>query len=433
MTGRPSEEESDPRARPENLREAYRVLGLLFVIFVINFADRHVLFILSEPIKRDLSLTDTQVGLLSGAFALFYVTAGLPIARWADTGSRASVISLGMAVWSALTVVCGFARNFPQLLAARVGVGIGEAACTPAAHSILSDLFPTSHRGRAFAIYGMGGSIGGMVGIFVGGHMADLFDWRVAFFVMGVPGLLLALVARYALPDPPRTARGTTSVSETVRFFWSQRALRHLLVGSALHAFAIIGVSAFNSMFFIRVHGLSTGQTATIMTLMALFGTTAGSYAGGLLTDRFGERDLRWYLWLPAIATAISIPFSGAYYFVPVTTLAALFGGLASGLGSFYSGPAAAMTQALVPSSMRAQASAAFLLFNSLVGMGLGPIAVGAISDRLEPTLGAESLRYALLLVCVTNAWAAVHFTLGAKTLREEVSATRALEAAIDA
>ena len=178
----------DDRESPENLRRAYRALALLFVIFVINFADRHVLNILAPDIQKDLELDDTQIGLLSGAFAVFYVIAGFPLARWADQGSRRNIIALGMTIWSALTIACAFVRNFPQLLLARIGVGVGEASCTPAAHSILSDLFPVSHRGRAFAIYGMGGSLGGMVGIFVGGHVAAALLPRPALAPAGHRG-----------------------------------------------------------------------------------------------------------------------------------------------------------------------------------------------------------------------------------------------------
>jgi MFS family permease len=415
---------------PESLARANRVLGLLFVIFAINFADRHVLYILSEPIKIELGLSDAQIGLLSGAFAIFYTFAGFPIARRADQGSRKDIIALGMVVWSALTAAGALVRTFPQLLLVRIGVGVGEAACTPAAHSLLSDYFPPARRGRAFAIYGMGGALGGLLGTFVGGHVADAFGWRAAFLVLGTPGILLALVVRKAIIEPPRGETPQMDFFETLRTLSKLRSLRHLLIGAALHAFAIIGVSAFHAIFFMRVHHLSAGQAATTITLMALFGTMVGSYTGGALSDRFGRRDLRWYLWLPAIATAVSIPFSAVFYLSGPLVMSACFGAVASGLGSFYSGPVAAMTQSLVPLRARAFASALFLFANSLIGMGLGPIAVGTLSDLLEPTYATDSVRYALLLVCVTNIWAVIHFMLGARTLRQEVDANQSAQSA---
>ena len=360
--------------------------------------------------------------MLSGAFAIFYTFAGFPLARWADKGSRRDIISLGMLVWSGMTAAGAFVKTFPQLLLVRVGVGVGEAACTPAAHSLISDYFPPSHRGRAFAIYGMGGAIGSLLGMFLGGHIAEAFGWRAAFLVLGLPGVVLAVVVRKVIPEPPRGETIRPPALETLRTLFRIRALRHLLMGSALHAFATIGVSAFHAMFFMRVHGLSAGDTASILTVMALFGTTVGIYSGGVLSDRAGQHDKRWYLWLPAVATAVSIPFSAVFYLSDAIVVGACFGAVASGLGSFYGGPVAAMTQALVPVRTRAIASATHLFFNAMIGMGLGPIAVGYLSDQLEPRFGGESVRYALLLICVTNVWAVLHFYLGGRTLREELA-----------
>lgn len=430
MPNRQQPTREDHAAAPDS-RRANFVLGVLFVVFAVNFVDRNILYILAEPIKLELELSDAEVGMLAGAFAIFYTFAGFPIARWADRGSRRTIIALGLGVWSAMTAAGALARTFPQLLLARVGVGIGEAACTPAAHSLISDYFPPERRGRAFAIYGMGAAVGGLVGYLIGGFVNEALGWRMALLVVGAPGVVLAFVVRGLIVEPERGASevGRTdrddrpTVREATRALWKLRTIRHLMVGSALHAFAIIGVGSFHAVFFMRVHALDSAEAATVLAMMGLFGSAVGNLSGGVACDAAGRRDLRWYLWLPALCTAVSVPVSAFFYFAPSVALAALLGTVATGLGSFYAGPLVAMTQALVPLRMRALASAVFLFSNSFVGMGIGPVAVGMTSDWLQPRFGVESIRYALLIVVFTNVWAAFHLHRAARTLREEVAA----------
>lgn len=412
-------------------------LGLLIVINSFNYLDRQILSILLEPIKRDLQLSDTALGFLTGiAFALFYTFAGIPIARWADRGMRRTIISLGLAVWSGMTAVTGLAQSFTQLALARIGVGLGEAACTPPSHSLLSDYFPPERRGTALSIFALGVPIGIMTGYLVGGWVNHHFGWRTAFFVVGTPGLLLALLAWATLREPPRghseglrvnesTAR--ESISEVLRFMWRLRSFRHLSLAAALHALYGYGALAFMPAFMMRVHGMTnTAELGLWLGLIAGIFSGIGTFLGGNLSDRLAARrkDLRWYMWLPAWATMLSVPFSFLFYLWPEGRTALLLSIPGAILGPIYLGPTAAMTQGLVKLRMRATASAILLFVINLIGLGLGPQAVGALSDLLAPTYGAESLRYALLSVVVTGSvWSALHYFFAARTLREDLTA----------
>jgi MFS family permease len=420
---------------PVTLSDGYRryALGLLLVVYVFNFVDRQILTILAEAMRLELGLSDTALGFLGGfAFAIFYTLAGIPIARWADRGSRRTIIAIGLFVWSAMTAVTGLARSFGQLAAARVGVGIGEAACSPPAHSLLSDYFPVERRGTAFAIYALGIPIGSAIGTFAGGWIKEIFDWRTAFFVVGLPGILLAVVVRLTLREPPRGLSDPTragyvepeqkSLGEVVGFLWPLRSFRHMSIAAALHAFYGYGAAFFLPVFMIRVHGFSEGELSTYLALIALFGGGLGTFLGGWLGDRLARRDQRWYMWLPGGATAFGIPFAAALYLWPDGYGALLFAVPASLVGAMWLGPTFAMAQGLATPTMRALVSAILLFIINLVGLGLGPQVVGLASDLLKPTLGLESVRYALLWVVLAGAaWSSVHYLLAARTLRQDL------------
>ncbi len=425
-----------PSPAPAPVSEAYRryVLGLLLVVYVFNFIDRQILTILAEAIRLDLGLSDTALGFLGGfAFALFYTLAGIPIARWADRGVRRSIIALGLFVWSAMTALTGLARSFTHLALARVGVGLGEAACSPPAHSILSDYFPEERRGTAFAIYALGIPIGSAIGTFTGGWIKELFDWRTAFFVVGLPGVVLALVVRLTLREPLRglservqtTHTGPReSVREVLRFVLRMRAFRHMSLAAALHAFYGYGAAFFLPVFMIRVHGFSEGELSTYLALIGLIGGGLGTFLGGWLGDRLAVRDQRWYMWLPGLATAVGIPFAAGVYLWPNGYVALLFAVPASLLGAMYLGPTFAMAQGLARPPMRALVSAILLFIINLVGLGFGPQIVGLLSDMLRSELGAESVRYALFwVVLVGAAWSTLHYLLAARTLRADLQA----------
>jgi MFS family permease len=407
-------------------------LGLLVVVYVLNFVDRSILSILLEDIKLAFDVSDTYLGFLSGiAFALLYTVMGIPIARWADRGSRTTIIALAVFVWSAMTAATGLARSFAQLAVARVGVGIGEAGCSPPAHSLISDYFPAERRATALAIYSLGIPIGGAVGFWAGGWLNEFFDWRVAFMVVGLPGCLLAVVVKLTLPEPPRAEREVPGADEkgedlwaVLRFMRSLASFRHMAFGAALHAFYGYGASAFIAAFFMRSHGIPSGELGTWLALLGLTGGVAGTYLGGFLSDRLSVRDSRWHMWVPALATLLYIPFAFLLYLWPDGRTALMLSFPGSFLGGMYLGPTFAMTQTLVPPRMRATASAILLFVINLIGLGLGPQAVGILSDLLRGEFGVESLRYAMLSVVVVFAvWSVIHYLLAARTLSADLKA----------
>lgn len=408
-------------------------LGLLVVVYFFNNIDRQIMNILVEPVRRDLGLSDTQLGLLTGgAFAIFYTVAGLPIARWADRGTRRTIIAIALAIWSAMTVACGFARSYAELLVARVGVGVGEAGCTPPAHSLISDYFPLERRGTALAVYGFGGQLGILFGLAFGGYLADQLDWRMAFFIVGLPGVVLAIVVRLTLREPPRglsdgpAAGGASEVEplgETLLFMWRLPALRHLLIATSLQTLTIAAQLAWHASFLVRIHGMSLTAVGLAMGLISGVAGGIAMFAGGALGDRLQHRDRRWYLWLPAIGALVSIPFSMAAYLVSGAGAAiALI--VAATLGNHIFGAVGhAVAQSLVKPRMRATMSAIALFAMNIVGFGLGPQLTGVLSDVLRPTFGEHSLRYALLAVTVCMGWAAVHYFVAARTYREDLEA----------
>jgi MFS family permease len=409
---------------------SWYALGLLFVVYVFNFIDRSILGILNQAIKDDLGLSDTHMGFLGGiAFALFYTFLGIPIARLADRSVRRNVLAVCIAIWSAMTAVCGLASNFVQLLLARVGVAVGEAGGSPPAHSMIADLFPPHNRATALSIYALGIPVGTMIGNLAGGWINEAFDWRTAFVVVGLPGVLLAVIVRYTMREPIRgasepiklSAEPAPPVMEVFRLLWGKRSFRYLALGGALHAFVGYGVGFWVPAFFIRTHGMGTGELGEWLFLLGFAGM-AGTLLGGWMADRLARRDFRWYVWLPGIATALSVPFSVAVYLVPSYTTAFLISIVPSILGSYYLGPTFALTQGLVGLRMRALASSILLFILNLIGMGLGPQVTGIISDVLSATsVGTESLRYALLIVLVFNLISTGFYLLAGRYLRRDM------------
>lgn len=407
------------------------VLILLFVIYVFNFIDRQILAILLDPIKAELGATDTQMGFLTGlAFAIFYTFAGLPIARVADTGVRRSIIAIGIAVWSAMTVFSGMVTSFPQLALARVGVGVGEAAFVPPAHSLISDYFPPKRRATALAVFSMGIYIGVAMGFLIGGWAAQLSTWRVAFYIVGIPGLALAVVMRLTVREPPRghsegvaQVAEAPSIGEVFRFMWKLRSFRHLAFAAALHSFGGYAFANWGPAFFGRVHHMTPGQIGTWLSFTIGLGGAAGSILGGVLSDRLAERDQRWQMYLPAIATLAAIPAITVILLSPAQLPSLLFLIPNSILGAMWFGPIFATTQGLAKLRMRAIAAAILLFVINIIGLGLGPLSVGMMNDMLKPQYGAEAIRYSLLVIVVVNLWAAIHFMLAARTLREDLAA----------
>ncbi len=413
-------------------KKAYYALVILTIVYSFNFIDRQLLAILQEAIKADLLLSDSQLGLLTGfAFAAFYVTAGIPIARWADRGNRRDIVALSLFVWSFMTAISGLVNNYIQLLLARIGVGIGEAGGSPPSHSIISDIFPPNKRASAIGFYSMGVSVGILFGFLAGGWLNEFFGWRVAFLVVGAPGILLAVVVRMSIPEPIRGLTEKRQVSnqavplgQVVSVLWSRRSFRHLAMGAGLNAFAGYSISNWTASFMIRSHGMTTGELGTWLSMTIGLGGAVGVFCGGLLADRLAPRDQRWYAWLPALAGFICLPFMTAVYLVANPYTALLMGVVPGILFNVYLGNTIATTHSLVGLRMRALSSAILFLVINTIGLGLGPWSIGLLSDYLEPQLGAESLRYAMLyLLPAVMFWSACHFYLASRTLRRDLAA----------
>ena len=413
-------------------KSAYYALGVLTVVYSFNFIDRQLLAILQESIKADLSLSDGQLGLLTGfAFAVFYVTAGIPIARWADHSNRRNIVALSLTIWSGMTALSGMVQNYGQLLAARVGVGVGEAGGSPPSHSMISDIFSPQRRASALGFYSMGVNIGILFGFLLGGWLNEFFGWRVAFMVVGIPGVLLAMIVRWTVAEPIRglsdnklVVSESTSFRGVLNVLWASKAFRHIGMGAALNAFVGYSISNWTASFMIRSHGMSTGELGTWLALIIGFGGAVGVFSGGLLADRLAARDKRWYVWLPALAGLIALPFIVSVYLVEGRYTALMCMLVPAVMSNVYLGTSIATTHGLVGMRMRAMASAIFFFILNIIGLGAGPWSVGMLSDYLSASQGTESLRYAMLyLLPVVSFWSLCHFYLAAKTLREDLAA----------
>ncbi len=413
-------------------RQAKWTLAVLFVVYIFNFVDRQILSVLLVPIKAELGASDTAMGFLTGfAFALFYTTAGIPIARLADRTSRTTIIAVGLVVWSGMTAASGLARSFAQLALARVLVGVGEAAASPAAHSLISDYFPPARRATALAIYTMGANVGILLGLAGGGWLAQYFGWRAAFYVVGLPGLLMAVVVWLTLEEPPRGAADDVadgeaepmpSTGEVLRHLWSLPTFRHLTLAGGIYALAGYGFMTWVPAFLNRVHGLSIGEAGTWAGLMIGGAGAIGAFIGGQLCDRLAPRDMRWQMWVPMIGGLLIVPFGLCFVLLDDVRLALAFYLPASIVGSFYVGPTFAVTQALAKLRMRALAAAIVLFVLNLVGLGLGPVAIGFANDMLAPTLGDAAVRYSLAVALVTNLWGAAHSLMATRTLEADLA-----------
>jgi MFS transporter, Spinster family, sphingosine-1-phosphate transporter len=394
-------------------REARLMLWLLLVVYIFNFLDRQIVNILAEPIARDLKLSDTQVGLMTGiAFALLYTVLGLPIARFADRQStdRGKLIAVALAIWSVMTALCGLAQNYSQLLLARIGVGIGEAGCTPAAHSLIADSVPANRRASALAFYALGIPIGSLLGMLIGGFLADTVGWRNAFVVVGAPGVVLALVVTLLLRDPRRAGTlaaqkdraeasatgGTLTTGEAVKALMSSRAYILLLIAGSAASFLSYGKGTWTTIFFQRTHGLSPSEVGFWFGVGGGAAGIFGTWLGGWLADRHGAVDRRHVMTAPAIGMAIAAPMTFAAFFMTDWRAALALLLIPTALNTLYYGPCYSSAQGLVPLRARAMASATLLFFQNLIGLGLGPLFFGMLSDLLKPEYGTESVRYVL-------------------------------------
>lgn len=422
-------------------------MTMLLIVYILNFVDRQVINILAEPIKNELGLLDWQIGAMSGlAFAVFYTILGLPIARMAETGDRPRIIAAALAVWSGFTALCGLAQNFWQLILARIGVGIGEAGCTPPAHSLITDYVPREKRASALAFYSMGTPLGGLVGMALGGIVADAWGWRMAFIVCGLPGIVLAIVVALTLVEPRvkqvaadvRAAGARTSVTfrEALRALSKKRTFWLIAFAAAVKAFIGYGHAPFTASFFFRNHAEEIARLASMVGLQSAgflglalgvvggLGGALGAWLGGQIADRYGHRDNRAYVSVPAVAALVTIPVYIVAITLPTATSAIGLLTFNAILGTLWYGPVYATAQSIAPAHMRATASAIMLFVINLIGLGLGPLAVGALSDLLAIEYGlgkAEGVRWALILSAAVGVAAAVLFWLARDTIRQEM------------
>jgi MFS family permease len=447
-------------------------MWLLLGIYVINFLDRQVINILAEPIKEDLKLADWQLGLMSGlAFAVFYTVLGIPIARMAERKNRAVIIGTSVAVWSGFTALCATAGNFWQLVAYRIGVGVGEAGCTPPAHSLIVDYVPREKRASALAFYSMGTPIGSLIGLIMGGMIADAYGWRAAFLIAGVPGLLFAALAVFTLKEPRKimaqhaaqVTANMASFSDTVRYLSKRNTFWFIAFAAATKAFIGYGHAPFTASFFMRNHtaeiaqladfwgnilGINLGPIGFIgLALGVISGAagTLGAWLGGVIADKFGKNDLRAYMVTPAIASLITIPVYITAVTIDSAGVALCILAINAFLGTLWYGPVYGTGQSVVPPHMRATAAALLLFIINLVGLGLGPLAVGIISDvaansflsadglsvaACKTAVGAakatcaagvaEGVRWALIISTLLGLVAFVCFWMARKTIRED-------------
>lgn len=394
---------------------ARAMLWILLLVYILNFLDRQILNILAEPIKAELKLSDTELGLLAGpAFAVFYAVLGIPIARYADRAStnRVTLISVSLAVWSAMTALCGVVTNFWQMLLARIGVGVGEAGCTPSAHSLIADTVPPERRSSAIAFFGLGVPIGSLLGLIIGGTINDIYGWRAALMLVGAPGLLLALFVPMILKEPrsaevrARARESARSVDPAapapqstwaaIREAFSSRAFTWLFIAASVTAFLSYGKGLWTISFFIRSHGLSTTEAGLSMAVALGLAGIVGTWLGGKLADVYGKRDKRHLLTFPAIGMAVAAPILFLGYIVADWRMAVALLIVPTILNAAYYGPAYACVQGLVRPQLRSVAASMVVFGQNLIGLGAGPLAFGMLSDYLQPLAGAESVRWVL-------------------------------------
>lgn len=415
-------------AKSESFTRRY-VLGVLVLVYTFNFIDRQILSILLEAIKADLLLSDQALGFLSGfAFAAFYSTMGIPIAIWSDRGNRRNLIAIALSVWSIMTALSGLAQNFWHLALARIGVAIGEAGGSPPSHSLISDYYPPRKRATALGIYALGIPFGIMFGLFLGGWINEAFGWRKAFFIVGLPGIILALVVRFTITEPERGISENKqdqkddkpSVKETFRYLLSKPAFVQISIANSLAAFVGYGVITWYPAFLIRTHELGTAEIGLWLGLIMGLVGGAGMYLGGFLSDKFGSQDTRWYLWTPGVILVATVPFGIAGYIAENLVLVLVWFAPTILAGNFWQATSFAQVQTMAQLRMRSMASAILLFLINIIGLGFGPWAVGILSDVLQPIYGKDSLRWSLCFFSLLNIWAGYHFYRAGLRLAED-------------
>jgi predicted MFS family arabinose efflux permease len=424
--------EADAADEPETHSKGYLwyVVILLAVVNVFNFMDRTVISVLMPSIKLDLGLNDTQLGLLSGlAFALFYASLGIPIAALADRATRKHIISGALVIWSGMTAVCGLAQNFVHLFLARMGVGVGEAGCLPPSHSMLGDYFPPARRSSALAIHTAGSTVGIMAGLMIGGYLVSTFGWRETFLLMGLPGILLAVVVTFTLREPGRgrydrkTAAGSGEPRTLLELIRTRKSYLHLVMVFAGGAFVAFGLQQWLPSFYVRSYGMQIGEVGLVYGAISGIASTIGALGGGYIGDALLKRGAKAVLVYGAICYFLAFAFKIALLVSTSAPMSLTFNFLTSVFALAVHGPTFALIQAVTPSHLRARAIAVLTLGTSLIGTGAGPLFIGFISDTYSGAHGAESLRYALIWCSAISIWPIFHLLVSRRHIERDMAA----------
>jgi predicted MFS family arabinose efflux permease len=408
---------------------AWLALGMLCFIYVLNFLDRQLLSILAKPIQDTLHVTDGQLGLIGGLyFALFYCLIAIPVGWLADRTNRINVLSFACALWSAATMACGLARTYPELVIARMTVGVGEAGGVPPSYAIISDYFPPHLRGTALGLFNLGPPIGAALGVAFGASIASAFGWREAFIALGAVGVVAALALVLIVREPPRggldpvgsSAQKKSGFFETFATFFSRRTLVLAAFGGGATQFITYGLGNFTVLFLMREKGMTLDQVAIYYALIVGFAMSGGIFISGWMIDRFTRRSKQAYAVLPAISLVFAVPFYVAFVWAPDWQQALLFLIGPSCLNYFYLSSAVTLVQQEVRPDQRVMSGALLLLVMNLIGLGLGPTYVGAASDFFRAYYPDNSLQMALYTLTPFYGLAIFLFVWLARVLRRE-------------
>jgi predicted MFS family arabinose efflux permease len=455
---------------PKAFSNAYKgwVLFLIFLMTANNYVDRSIMSVVSQPLKADLHISDTGIGLLGGTgFALLYVFMGIPLARVAERHSRVSIMSITLVIWSGMTVLCGTARSFIQMFVFRIGVGIGEAGATPTALSLIGDYFPPERRATAISTWSFGNTVGVLIGVVVGGWLTQHFGWRLTFMIVGAPGILLAFVIKLTMAEPPRglvdsvtLAPKLPSLVEALRVLFSKPTFVHIAIAGGIANFAIQGIALFVIAYYVRRFHVHLADAAFLAGLVSGGATTIGVLIGGSLSDWAGRHDKRWYAWIPAIGLAAAAPLYAIGFLQTSWTAAVLTIAPIGAVLYIFHAPYVALALNVSPPDARATAASVLVFFAAAIGLGLGPVAVGWLSDTFSahafaqgpeafialcdhgiagqnatPAVAkacmmasARGLQMALLATCLLFVWSAAHFTIASRYVRRDLVVQSAQE-----
>lgn len=405
---------------------------MLTAAFSLNHLDRQVLNIVLNDIGIEFQLTDFQLGSLSGfAFALIYAVLGFPIAKLAKPGRRKTILVAAISVWSGMTILMGYTTNYIQIFLTRIGVGIGEAGCVPPSHSMIADAYPKEKRATALAIFSAGTNIGIFLSFLIGGVVAAKFGWRSAFLIAGLPGLLLGIVMLFTLREPDNPAALVNSdvgdgkptmpsYYDVIRTLFNEPSTRHVIIGAALVSMVGYGSLTWLATFLTRIHSMELPQIGLYLAFVVGVLGAIGTWAGGWFADRIGKNNPDWRLKFVAVTILAAKPLAIVFYLSNDLIFALVFLIVPAALGAMFTGPSFSHVYSSIEPAKRPMATAVLMFILNFVGLGIGPILVGFISDVLSATQGADSLRYALVAIQLLGVWAAMHFWMAGNYVKKQ-------------